>query len=182
MKRKTLIILSTLILLVTNLYAHKDRIERPIQFKFVFDNHDSLILNDTDKSSIDSLNQMILNGEKELANAIVSFETGEQIEFKYIDSKLDGITIVYNKKVLTVPKETINKLQEVHFQSIALLWDERDKRAFSANYFMIQFDVSTKQDFGKYPYVQLNFSDLRFTNAIIWRQISENSKQWKNLE
>lgn len=172
---------STMILLVTNLYAHKDRIERPVQFKFVFDNQDTLILNNTEKASLDSISAEIVNGKKNLTVAILSFETGEQIVYKYNDSKLDAIKIVDNKKILNVPKETVDKLQEIHFESIALLWDGRDKKAFSASYFMIQFNIGTKQDFGKYPYVQLNFSDMKFTNAIIWRQISENSKQWNDL-
>ncbi len=182
MKRKILIIFSVMILLVTNLYAHKDRIERPIQFKFIFDNQDTLLLNDSDKVSLDSISMDFVNGVKNLDVAIITFETGEQITFKYNDSIIDVIKIVDNKKVLTVPKGTVDKLQKIHFKSIALLWDGRDKKAFSANYFMIQFDIDTTKDFGKYPYVQLNFSDLKFNNAVIWRQISENSKQWRDLE
>lgn len=166
---------------MTNLYAHKDRIERPIHFKFIFENQETLIFKNTDKLSLDSISKKIITGEKKIVLAILSFKTGEKMEFKYVESKLDHIKIIDNKKKLIVPKLTINKLQEIHFSSIALLWDGRNKKAFSANYFIIQFNISVKLNFGKYSYVQLSYSNMKFTNAIIWRQISINSKQWNYL-
>jgi hypothetical protein len=61
------------------------------------------------------------------------------------------------------------------------LWNGNDEKAFSANYFYIQFDIGTEKSFNKYPYLQLFFTNETFKRAEIWRQISENSKQWTNF-
>lgn len=181
MTKKILILFTALILLMTNAYAHKDRIERPIKYRFVFANQDTLFLVDTNQILLNSINTEIINGKRKLDEIQLTFKTGELINIKYIDSKLTSIKINDSKKIAIVPKETVDKIETIHFLTIALLWDGQFEKAFGANYFIIQFDSGIKADYGKYPYIQINFSDNKFTNAIIWRQISENSKQWKEL-
>ena len=181
MIKKIIILIPTLILLMSNVYADNYRMGRPIRFTFVFDNQDTALLTNTNRASMNSICTEILEGKRNLVTAILSFETDEQLTFKYINNKLTEIKIVDNYKDVTVTKKIVNKLQEIHFQSIALLWDGRDKKAFNAKYFMIQFEMGTETYCGKYPYIQLNFSDKKFSNAINWRQVNENSKQWKEL-
>lgn len=171
-----------MMLFVATLSAHGYQIEKPIEYKFVFENQDTLILNSRDIHSLDFINTEILKRNKELAIAVFYFDTGEQLVFKYNDSKLDEIRILDRNRSLHVPEETIDKLPNIHFHSISLIWDEHFKKAFDSKYFTIQFNVGKAQSFGKYYYVQLNFSDLRFDKATIWRQIDEHKKQWRALK
>ena len=85
MIKKITILIPTLILLMSNVYAHNYRMERPTRFTFVLDNQDTVLLTNTDRTSLNSICTEILEGERNLVTAILSFETDEQITFNYID-------------------------------------------------------------------------------------------------
>ena len=181
MKQILIILTSILTLATTNIYAHKDRIERPIEYIFIFQNNDTFTIKSQNDSLLQSINLDIVNHKRELVETQLSFETGEKIIFKYENSKMTSIRIERDNTKIFVPKETIEKITEVHFLTISLLWDGDYKKAFEASYFYIQFDMGTEKSYDKYPYVQLSFLDNEFSKSIIWRQINENSKQWKEL-
>lgn len=181
MRQIELIILTILIFATSNVFAHKDRIERPTRIQFVFDNQDTVNLTDKDDSEIKSYSQEIVDGKRKLTMAQLTFDTGETATFEYENSRLSRIKIASDKKNTTVPKETIEKIKEIHFQTIVLLWDGRDKKAFSASYYYIQFDIGTVKSYNDYPYVQLFFKKQIFSKAIIWTPISERSKQCTDL-
>ena len=162
-------------------FAHKDRIERPISYQFVFQNQDTIKLSNPSDSVLKSFSDDIVNGKKKLQSAELLFATGETLTFKNNGNNWTEIKIAYGKKVIIIPDTTIKKISEIHLATVALLWNGNDKQAFSASYFYIQLDIGTETSFDKFPYLQLSFSEKIFNKAIIWRQISENSKQWTDF-
>ena len=159
-------------------FAHKDRIERPTTYQFVFQNKDTIKLSNPSDSLLKSFSDHIVNGKRKLQSAELFFATGETMTFKNDGKKWTDIKITDGKKVISIPDTTIEKISEIHFASIALLWDGNDKQAFSASYFYIRFDIGIEKAFDKYPELNFSFSDQKFSKSIVWKQISENSKQW----
>lgn len=179
----TFFTIATVILLLMNQHSfHKDKIARPTTFVFVFEDQDTITIPHTKKSSLDSICQALLENEKNLESAAVVFRTGERLTFTYIDSKLEELKITDKKQVLKVPKTTLEKLQKIHFETLALKWNGTYEKAFDANYLIIQFDTGLKQEFGKYSYVQLGFSESKFSGAGVWKPVSKNSIQWQDLK
>lgn len=160
-------------------FAHKDRIERPTTFLFVFQNQDTFKLNNPSDSLLKSFSEDIVNGKRKLQSAELFFETGEKMTFKNNGTSWTEIKITDGKKVIAIPETTIKKISEIHFATIALLWNGNDKQAFSASYFNVRFDIGKIKDFNKYPELNLSFTGQKFSNANIWRQINLNSMQRK---
>jgi len=162
-------------------FAHKDRIERPIAYQFVFQNQDTINLSNPSDFLLKSYSDDIVNGKRKLQSAKLLFATGETVTFKNDGKNWTDIKIAYDKKVITIPDTTIKKISEIHFATVALLWNGNDKQAFSSSYFSIRFDIGTEKSFDKYPELNLSFAGQKFSKSIIWRQVSENSKQWTDF-
>lgn len=176
-------LLGTFVLLfsLSFVYAHKDRIEKPKIYRFIFQGNDTINLSNPNDSLLKVYCDQIINHKKYLIEVQLTFNTKEKLNFNYKNNKLETIRIFNKDVVFIVPKETINKISEINFQTLAFLWDGNYKSAFEANYFYIQFDIGTEKSFDKLPYVQLFFSGKKFSKSIIWRQISENTKQWEDF-
>jgi len=165
-------------LFVSNSYANKDRIERPRIYIFIFENGDTIRLNSSDYTKLKAYNSGIILHKKKLIKAELEFETGEILTFESDrNNNWTHIKLSNKKNELEFPKSTLKKISEIHFSSVALLWNGSDKDAFSAEYSCIQFDITAEKSFDKFPYLQLRFADKKFTNALIWRQTSQNSTQ-----
>jgi hypothetical protein len=154
-------------------FTHKDRIERPISFKFIFNNGE--IIN-VDKSNIILLDSVV-NYKENLAEAQLTFKTGEVLTFKKKYSNWSIIKIVDKNAECIVPKEVIEKIPVIHFQTVALLWGDDAKTALQSGYFYINFDIGLIKSFDHFPNLHLNFNENKFSNAIIYKQVSENSTQ-----
>jgi hypothetical protein len=162
-------------------FAHKDRIERPKTYQFIFQNKDTIRLDNPNDSILKAYSDDIVYGKRKLVNAELFFATGETMTFKNDGKKWTEMIITDGKKVISIPDTTIEKISEIHFATIALLWNGDDKQAFGASYFYIRFDIGTGKYFSKYPELSLSFSGQKFSKAIVWRQITENSEQWKDF-
>lgn len=178
---KTILTIVVFGLTISNAFAHKDRIERPTTYQFVFQNQDTIKLSNPSDSLLKSYSNDIVNGKRKLQSAQLLFATGETMTFKNNGTNWTEINIADSKKVITIPDSTIKKISEIHFATIALLWDGNDKNAFSASYFYVRFDTGTEKNFNKYPELNLSFSEQKFSKAIVWRQITDNSKQWSDF-
>jgi hypothetical protein len=161
--------------------AHKDRIERPIMYQFIFQNQDTIKLSNPSDSLLKSYNDEIVNGKRKLKSAELLFATGERMTLTNDGKNWSEIIITDGKKVISIPDTTIKKISEIHFATVALLWDGNDEKAFGASYFYILFYTGTEKSFGKYPELNLSFSGQKLSGAIIWRQINETSKQWTDF-
>jgi len=170
----------TFILAWTSVYAHKDRIEKPKTYRLTFQDGHNVTLHNTDNSLTTYCND-IVNGKRKLIKAELIFSTGETLTFEGNGSKWTSIHIADNKNKIYVPDLTIEKIPVIHFQTIALLWDGRDEKAFKASYFYISFDIGNEKAFNEYPELHLSFSDNKYVNSEVWRQTSENSKQRGDL-
>ena len=170
----------TLILVWTPVSAHKDRIEKPKTYRLTFQDGQSVTLDNTDKSLTTYCND-IVNGKRKLIKAELTFSTGETLTIEGNGSKWTRIQIADNRNTLHVPDLTIEKIPMIHFQTIALLWDGRDVKAFKASYFYIRLDIGNEKAFNGYPELHLSFSDNKFAKSEVWRQTSENSKQRGDL-
>lgn len=158
-------------------FANKDRIERPKAYCFVFQNHDTVQLDNSANSILNAYNDDIVNGKRKLVKAILSFKTGETITFCNDGNKWTNIKISDGKMEICIPDTTIEKISEIHFATVALLWEGSDKQAFSAGYFYIRFEIGTEKKFNQYPELNLIFRENKFSNSTIWRQISKRMKQ-----
>ena len=162
-------------------FAHKDRIERPTTYLFVFQNQDTIKLSNPSDSLLKSYSDDIVTGKRKLKSVELLFATGERMTFTNDGKNWMEIKIADSKKVITIPDTTIKKISEIHFATVALLWNGNDKQAFSSSYFYIRFDLGTEKSYNKYPELHLSFSGQKFSKSIIWQQISENSKQWTDF-
>ncbi len=162
----------------SNSHAHKDRIERPNTYRFIFENNDTVIFRDPKDPLINVYSEDIVKGKRHLVEAQLTFETGEILTLSHNGTSWSAIRIAHNNKVVYVPKMILQKIAEIHLQSIALLWDGNARSAFTANYFYIEFYLGTKKLFEKLPSLQLFFSGNEFTKATLWKQTSINSKRW----
>ena len=176
---KTLIIL-TFILAWTSVSAHKDRIEKPKTYKLTFQDGQTVTLDYTDNSLTTYCND-IVKGKRKLIKAELIFSTGEALTFEGNGSRWTSIQITDNKNKISVPRLTIERIPVIHFQTIALLWDGQDEKAFKASYFYIRFNIGNEKKFNEYPELHLSFSDDRFVKSEVWRPTSENSKQRGDL-
>jgi hypothetical protein len=170
------ILFAILMFAIPDVLAHKDRIERPTTMKFLFENGAHVNLTNADKSEIESYSKDILKGNRILRTAELKFATGETIIFTYEHSVLASITITAGKKEAIVPKTTIDKIKDICFNTIALLWDGREQKAFSSSYFYIQFNVGKSALFNSYPYIELFFEKGGFSRAKI-----STAKRWSDL-
>lgn len=177
----TFFTITIIILLLTNHSPHKDKIARPTQYTFVFENQDTIRIPHTNESALDSICKKLLQDKTNLISAEMILRTGEQLSFRYANSALQELKITDKKDTSKVPKGTLEKLQKIHFQSVALLWDGRYQKAFESSYFIIQFDTGMQKEFGGYPYVQLGFTQLQLYSAGIWKSISEDTIQWQDF-
>ena len=99
----------------------------------------------------------IVDGKRKLVKAELTFSTGERLTFEGNGDRWTKIQVSDAKIELMVPEQTIKKIPVIHFASVALLWDGRDEKAFTASYFYIQFDIGTDKFFNEYPELNLSF-------------------------
>ena len=173
------LLLPLLLLWSLSASAHQDRIEKPRSWVFYFENGEQLTIGNDQELLIKTTEQIVRG--KALKKVQINFGTGESLHFAYENGQLIGITTQYENTVLKVPEEVIGKLTRVHFSSVSLLWDGRDKKAFTASYFYFSFDMGTEKHFGKFIEVGLVFEDQQFLKASTKTPISENSIQLGEL-
>lgn len=176
-----LLIILTFTSAKTPVFAHKDRIEKTKTYKLTFQDGQTVTLDNTNNSTLTGYCTDAVNGKRRLIKAELTFGTGETLTFEGNGYKWTSIHIADSKNEITVPELTTEKIPVIHFQTVALLWDGRDEKAFKAGYFYIRFDIGNEKAFGTYPELQLRFSDNRFDKSVVWRQTSENSKQRGDL-
>ena len=159
-----LLLVNVFIYILSNGYAHKDRIERPNTYRFIFESNDTITFRNPNDPLIDVYIKDMVKGKRHLVEAQLTFGTGEILTLSHDGTKWRAIRIAYKNDVAFVPKMIMEKIPEIHIQRIALLWDGRFQRAFTANCFYVQFDLGTRESSKK---LQLFFSGNEFTKAII---------------
>jgi hypothetical protein len=174
-------ILPLVLLLSSNNLVHKDRIERVRMVQFVFQNHDTVNVDAKNQKALELYSKHIIQGERILIAACAYFGTGEKVLIEYENLRPSVIKIVEGRNEGVVPKSTIDNIKEIHFHTIALLWEGSYERATDASYYYIQFDVGEKKIHGRYPSVALTFQKHAFIKASIEIQISRNSSQRSDL-
>ena len=174
-------LLFTFVFVLTSAFVHKDRIEKPKTYSFVFLEGEPITLDNPNDSILTTYSNDIVNRKRKLVRAELKFNTGEALSFECEGDRWTTVKISHGNREFIIPSETIAKIPEIHFATVALLWDGLDERAFSASYFYIRFEIGTEKSFEKYPELNLMFSERRFSKPLIWRQISENSRQWANF-
>ena len=156
-------------------HAHKNRIERPQKYRFIFQTKDTVYIRSSRDSLLKVCSNDIINRKRQLIEAQLTFNTGEILTFSFDDTTCKTIRIARKKKALFVPESTTQKISEIHFQSVALLWSSHYHNAFTAANFYIAFDIGTEKLFDKYANLQLHFSENKFSKATVGKPVSENS-------
>ena len=168
-------ILTTILMLTfANIYANKDRIEKPKSFKFTFEKNEVINLSFSDPR-LGMYCDEIVNKKKKLVEAQLTYETGEIITVKYNGKKWTSITISYKDEDLSVPKKVLKKITEIHFSTLNLDWSSDNEIAFYSSYFFIEFDLGIVKSFNKLPQLNINFEKMKFSNCVIWKPVDEKS-------
>jgi hypothetical protein len=162
-------------------FAYADGYEKPKYYKFIYQNGDSIILNAPNDSLLKLISDEIINRKMILNEAFMIFESGEKIIFDYDNNLLITIKMVDLRNEANVPKETIDKIPEIHFETVTLFWIGTVPKAFDAGYFNIQFDIGKVKYFNQYPYLEMVFANKKYARTVIWKQNSENTKQWSDF-
>jgi hypothetical protein len=176
MKQNTLIVMLGMFLL-SNTHIHKDRIERPQQYTFVFKNKKTITLKTPDGSLSQSYNDDILNGKKEMLEAELTFATGEKLYFKRNGTKWTDIFIVYKNDTVKVPLKTVIKISDIHFNTVALLWGDSKKEALESGHFYLIFEIGRVMYYNRFDELHLGFSDKKLTSSKIAKQIDSTTRQ-----
>lgn len=157
-------------------YANKDRMSKPISFKFIYANNEIINLINPTELEVTKYSDEIIKHEKNLIEAKIVFDTGEELTFKYNGTNWTSITIKYKRKIIYIPNKIIEKIPEVNFQSIFLVWSNEKKKAFKANYFIIEFDIGKEK--GKLTNLQISFDKRKYSSCVGLKQLSDGSTEW----
>ena len=172
----------TIILILTfaNIYANKDRIEKPKSFKFTFENNELVSLNSGD-SKLEILCNEIVSRKRKLIEAQLTYETGEIVIAKYDGKNWSSIKISYKGEEISVPKKKLKKITEIHFSTLNLIWSSGNEVAFNASYFFLEFEVGTVKYYNKLPSLSIIFEEKKFSNCVIEKQVEENATKSFNF-
>jgi hypothetical protein len=162
---------------LSNAPIHKDRIETPKEYRFVFKSKETITFKTPNDSLSQSYNDAIVSGKKQVIEAELTFATGEKLFFKGDGTQWLDIYIAHKKGMVQVPPKTCAKLSIIHFQTVGLLWSDSKKTALESSYFYLKFDIGTKQFFNVYPELHLGFSEKKLSWAEVWTAVADNARQ-----
>ncbi|HTY87410.1 MAG TPA: hypothetical protein VMB80_08090 [Candidatus Acidoferrum sp.] len=113
----------------------------------------------------------------------VSFKTGERVIFAVSNTAITAITVRVGTNDHTVPPGECAKLQDVHFETVTLLWNGSYTSAAEADYFYLQFDMgaANAKVFDELPRVQLMFRGAKYERATITKKVGKDSWQDSKL-
>ena len=99
----------------------------------------------------------------------IDFRTGEKVVFEITNSAIAAVTVHIGSSKHSVPAEVCARLrpQEIHFNTVKLLWNGSYQTAAEADYFHVQFTmgaVSTKP-YAEFPPVDLFFENGKFSKV-----------------
>lgn len=160
-------------------YAHKDRIERPKSFVFVLGSKKAVRFN-SDDSKLEKFCNEVISGSQKILGAKLFYETGEVVTVLTNGKKCNLLRIIFKEKSIDVPQKLLNKIREIRFQTLNLLWSG-ESNAFDSSYFHLEFGIGVKQMFGEFPSLHLFFEDMKFSKSKIYFKISEVSTQIKDF-
>lgn len=166
------------ILAIGNLsFAHKDRIERPTIFLFYFGN-ERIAIKSSENDKLDHYIDLIKSQKKQITSVECFFKTKEVITLTFSNFKCSKIEVlVKNKRTITVPNTTVRKIAEINLKTICLLWSDDSTTPFDSGNFYIRFSLKNQE----LPLLNLLFENYKFSEAIIWNESGENSRQWKEF-
>jgi hypothetical protein len=145
------------IIIVATFFNNKERKEKPINFRFIFENGSIEDLDPEsdpmEKEMLKTLNDEILFGKRKLKEAYVKFENGELVTLNYSGVNLSALKVSFKNQEVLVPWKVLSKIKGIHYNTFTLLWEGRSKEALSARYFIIRFSTEAEKVFDKYPYI-----------------------------
>jgi hypothetical protein len=158
-------------------YPNKDRGSIPVTFIFIFQNNDTTKLNNPSDSLLRIYSDDIINHRKELIKTELSFKSGEILTLKTEGSRWTSIIISDGKMEISIPDTIIEKISEIHFNTVWLAWSSNSEKAFTAGYFYLRFEIGKERSFYHYPELKLYFSEQKYTKATITRQVDINKRR-----
>lgn len=171
-----------LVLTFANIYAHKDRFEKPQSFKFTFENKEVVKLNSSD-SKLNIFCNEIVSRKRKLVEAQLTYKTGEIITAKYDGKNWTSIKISHKAEDIFVPKNVLKKITVIHFSTLSLVWSGDNESAFNSSYFYITFEIGTVKYFNELPSLSIFFEDpmffgdKKFSKCTIEKHVEENATQ-----
>lgn len=153
---------------------------KPKTFQFTFDNNQVINL-DAKDSKVKLFSDEIVAGKRKLIKAQLTFESGEVFTANYNGQKWTSIKISYKDKEASIPQEKLEKITEIHFSTLFLVWSSDSNEAFNASYFIIEFELGNTKYFDKLPRLEIGFAKQKFSHCVIWKSVKENATQWSEF-
>ncbi len=109
----------------------------------------------------------------------IGFKTKETATFTVANGAVIALTLHVGKADYAVPQAECAKLRDIHFETIALLWNGSYKSAAGANYFYLRFQMGTEEakTFDELPTVEVMFLDKKFEQVIVRKKTSQDTWQ-----
>ena len=115
-------ILLLLLIIPVSLHCHKDRIERPVRYQFIFANNDSVNIDNSKSIGLKKISKEILTNKRYIKNVSVWFKTGEILTFEYKDLELKNMSLKYQTKTLEIPKNNGERSIILVKEAVSCFW------------------------------------------------------------
>lgn len=125
-------------------FATKDRVSHPKSFQFEYLDGSTEKINSEQQKKLDSIQRDFDLGNLSLSSVIISYNTGENVQIKYVNTHINSITLKYWNRKIEVPKEYIKQLHGIDFNSTHISWFHKRRRAFRAKYFSLCINHKTQ--------------------------------------
>lgn len=125
-------------------FATKDRISKPKYFQFEYLDGRTEKINSEQLQKLDSIQREIDLGSLSLSSVIITYKTGENLHIKYLNARVNSITLKYWNRKIEVPKEYIKQFHGIDFNSTQISWFHKRRRAFRAKYFSLLINHKTQ--------------------------------------
>ncbi|WP_431241669.1 hypothetical protein ACQ9BO_16880 [Flavobacterium sp. P21] len=120
----------------------------------------------------------VVDKKIEILKAEIYFKTGETVTTEFDGINWTIFKISFKGKSLYVPQNKLQKIPEIHFSTLNLVWSG-ESNAFNSHYLYLTLDIGTKSSFNVFPSLELHFENKKFARAEVWEQTSKNSRHGK---
>ena len=159
------------------IYAHKDRVSFPEKFVFVLKSKEVVRFKSNDLK-LNEFCEGVVDKKIEILKAEIYFKTGETVTIEFDGINWTIFKISFKDKSLYVPQNKLQKIPEIHFLTLNLVWSG-ESNAFNSHYLYLTLDIGTKRSFNVFPNLELHFENRKFSRSEVWMQTSENSRHGK---
>ena len=152
---------------IVSAHAHLNRTEKPKSFVFIFQNKDTLQFSTPTDSLLNAYSLYIVENRKRLTEARLTFKDGETITFTANKKKWTSIKVSDGNHDIAMPDSALQKITEINFATVAIVWSGSEGRPFGTGYFYIRFDTGRGKELKEYSLLKLIITNYQFSKFTI---------------